>query len=153
MKSYILYITLVISCLVSSQLVVANEFLSDQTTTSHSIDSTLFKGLKKKGAKIFITTNDEHAKTHLINELNKIDFWSIENSKASATYEVKLIVEKHNLVDREVWIKIIDKSGHVIYVSERVTGIQKGLRTVNFKQSAVIFLVDQHLRKEFFGEQ
>lgn len=134
--------------------------ISTQFTDAHSIDGILYSetelleaipAYKKKGCKVFITTNDENAKTHFVNELFKLDFWEVVNTRDEAQFEVKLIVEKINLVDREVYIKILDKKSNVLYTSDKANGTKDKLHTLNFKQAAVQALVQHHLKKDIFN--
>jgi hypothetical protein len=147
MKNIFLKITLVVFSILSIQI-------SDARTLSVSsiIKSTdAVPAYKKKGCKVFITTNDENAKTHFINELFKLDFWEVVNSKSESQFEVKLILEKINLVDREVYIKIIDnKTNKVVYTSDKANGTKDKIHTLNFKQAAVQALVQHHLKKDLF---
>lgn len=105
---------------------------------------------RKKGTRMYITTNDMNARTHFIREIEKYDTWKVATSKENADFQIRLFEEK-DLLDRLVWIEIVDiATDKVLYQSPHIRGLEGNIRTVNIKQQAVYNLVHRELNPEFF---
>mgnify|MGYP006883397176 CR=1 FL=1 len=108
------------------------------------------EGFRIEGAKMFLLSDDEHAKIHFEREVSIYDTWKWVESKEEAEYTIKLRYKKQGL-DRLSWIEILDSKGDQVYRSIQSRGINGGMRTVNLKQASVEQLVHEILAYEFFG--
>lgn len=107
-------------------------------------------GFRRKGAKMYVSANDEHAREHLIRELSFYSFWQIVDHPEEADYQIRLYVRRE-FVDHFVYIEITRPGeSEVLYTSPVVEGISGDIRSVNVKQAAVQQLVHRELKEEFF---